>query len=46
MIRRIKADLRTLEWTDALEVGSLAGTLLSFAVWLLILSEKLPVDLQ
>jgi len=25
MISRIKSDLRTLEWTDALELGSLIG---------------------
>jgi hypothetical protein len=46
MIRRIKEDIRTLDISDLLSALSLAGFLCSMALWLLILSEKLPVDLQ
>ena len=42
MIRRLKSDLRTLEWTDALELLSIGGALCSFAAWALILSGNLP----
>jgi hypothetical protein len=33
MISRIKADLRTLEWTDAAEVASLCAFIACMIVW-------------
>lgn len=45
-MKNFKADLRTLDISDLLSALSLAGFLCSAAVWLLILAEKLPVDLQ
>ncbi len=33
MIQKFKADLRTLEWTDAAEVAALCGFIACMIVW-------------
>lgn len=45
-MKQFKADLRTLDISDLMMGLSITGFVCSFAVWLLILAEKLPVDLQ
>jgi hypothetical protein len=42
MISRIKADLRTLEWTDALELLSIGGFICMVAMLAVIWSGNLP----
>ena len=43
MLSKLKSDIRTLEWTDALELLSIGITICAFAAWGLILSGRLPL---
>jgi hypothetical protein len=42
MINRIKSDLRTLEWTDALELLSIGGFICSVFMLSIIWTGNLP----